>query len=202
MVLHKIFLQDHGSFMKIAGLILAAGGSSRMGDQNKLMMPFQGKPMLNHVVNASLNSNLTQTFVVVGHQSSKIKNLVQSDDIQCVENEQWETGMASSIVAGISQLKQFDGFLILLGDMPLVTPKLINEIIVHGSADKIVIPIKDGLHGNPVLFGSEFWNEITALSGDNGAKKVIQKNPSCIVRINIESNAIFNDFDTQNSLKV
>lgn len=188
--------------MKIAGLILAAGGSSRMGDQNKLMMPFQGKPMLNHVVNASLNSNLTQTFVVVGHQSSEIKNLVQSDDIQCVENEQWETGMASSIVAGISQLKQFDGFLILLGDMPLVTPKLINEIIVHGSADKIVIPIKDGLHGNPVLFGSEFWNEITALSGDNGAKKVIQKNPSCIVRINIESNAIFNDFDTQNSLKV
>ena len=187
--------------MKIAGLILAAGGSSRMGDRNKLMMPFQGKPMLNHVVNASLNSNLTQTFVVVGHQSSKIKNLIQSDDIQCVENEQWELGMASSIVTGISQLKQFDGFLILLGDMPLVTPELINEIIVHGSADKIVIPIKDGLHGNPVLFGSKFWNEIKALSGDIGAKKVIQKNPSCIIRINIQSNAIFNDFDTQNSLK-
>lgn len=187
--------------MKIAGLILAAGGSSRMGDENKLMIPFQGKPMLNHVVNASLNSNLTQTFVVVGHQSSEIKNLVQSDDIQCVENEQWETGMASSIVAGISQLKQFDGFLILLGDMPLVTPELINEIIVHGSADKIVIPIKDGLHGNPVFFGSKFRDELLTLYGDCGAKKVIQDNLSSMIKIKIQSNTIFKDYDTKESLE-
>jgi molybdenum cofactor cytidylyltransferase len=187
--------------MKIAGLILAAGGSSRMGDENKLMMPFQGKPMLNHVVNASLNSNLTQTFVVVGHQSSEIKNLVQSDDIQCVENEQWETGMASSIVAGISQLKQFDGFLILLGDMPLVTPELINEIIVHSSADKIVIPIKDGLHGNPVFFGSKFRDELLTLYGDSGAKKVIQDNLSSMIKIEIQSNTIFKDYDTKESLE-
>ena len=187
--------------MKIAGLILAAGGSSRMGDENKLMMPFQGKPMLNHVVNASLNSNLTQTFVVVGHQSSEIKNLVQSDDIQCVENEQWETGMASSIVAGISQLKQFDGFLILLGDMPLVTPELINEIIVHSSADKIVIPIKDGLHGNPVFFGSKFRDELLTLYGDSGAKKVIQNNLSSMIKIENQSNTIFKDYDTKESLE-
>ena len=187
--------------MKIAGLILAAGGSSRMGDENKLMMPFQGKPMLNHVVNASLNSNLTQTFVVVGHQSSEIKNLVQSDDIQCVENEQWETGMASSIVAGISQLKQFDGFLILLGDMPLVTPELINEIIVHSSADKIVIPIKDGLHGNPIFFGSKFRDELLTLYGDSGAKKVIQNNLSSMIKIKIQSNTIFKDYDTKESLE-
>ena len=187
--------------MKIAGLILAAGCSSRMGDENKLMMPFQGKPMLNHVVNASLNSNMTQTFVVVGHQSSEIKNLVQSDDIQCVENEQWETGMASSIVAGISQLKQFDGFLILLGDMPLVTPELINEIIFHGSADKIVIPIKDGLHGNPVFFGSKFRDELLTLYGDSGAKKVIQDNLSSMIKIEIQSNTIFKDYDTKESLE-
>lgn len=187
--------------MKIAGLILAAGGSSRMGDQNKLMMPFQGKPMLNHVVNASLNSNLTQTFVVVGHQSSEIKNLVQSDDIQCVENEQWETGMASSIVAGISQLKQFDGFLILLGDMPLVTPKLINEIIVHGSVDKIVTPIKNGLYGNPVFFGAKFRDELLTLYGDSGAKKVIQDNISSMIKIEIQSNTIFKDYDTKESLE-
>jgi len=172
-----------------------------MGDENKLMMPFQGKPMLNHVVNASLNSNLTQTFVVVGHQSSEIKNLVQSDDIQCVENEQWETGMASSIVAGISQLKQFDGFLILLGDMPLVTPELINEIIVHSSADKIVIPIIDGLHGNPVFFGSKFRDELLTLYGDSGAKKVIQDNLSSMIKIKIQSNTIFKDYDTKESLE-
>jgi len=172
-----------------------------MGDENKLMMPFQGKPMLNHVVNASLNSNLTQTFVVVGHQSSEIKNLVQSDDIQCVENEQWETGMASSIVAGISQLKQFNGFLILLGDMPLVTPELINEIIVHSSADKIVIPIKDGLHGNPVFFGSKFRDELLTLYGDSGAKKVIQDNLLSMIKIEIQSNTIFKDYDTKESLE-
>jgi molybdenum cofactor cytidylyltransferase len=85
--------------------------------------------------------------------------------------------------------------------MPLVTPELINEIIVHGSADKIVIPIKDGLYGNPVLFGSKFRNEITALSGDNGAKIVIQNNLSSLIKIEIQSNIIFKDYDTKESLE-
>ena len=71
--------------MKIAGLILAAGKSSRMGDDNKLMMPFQGKPMLSHVVDAAQSSNLFHVGVVVGYQSETIKRFILNQNVQYIE---------------------------------------------------------------------------------------------------------------------
>jgi molybdenum cofactor cytidylyltransferase len=187
--------------MKIAGLILAAGESSRMGHKNKLMMRFLGKPMLIHVVDAAQSSNLSHVGVVVGQQSENIKKLISNQDVQYIENEQWKTGIASSIVAGIGQMHQVDGYLILLGDMPFISSELINLIIDHGSSENIVIPEKKGRQGNPVFFGSKFLDELMVLSGDFGAKKVIHENPSSVVKIEIESDAIFQDYDTQDSLK-
>ncbi len=187
--------------MKIAGLILAAGKSSRMGDDNKLMMPFQGKPMLSHVVDAAQSSNLFHVGVVVGYQSKTIKRFILNQNVQYIENNNWETGMASSLVAGIGKLSQIDGYLIMLGDMPLITPDLINKIIDYGADDKIIVPIKNGKQGNPVFFGSDFREDLMALSGDVGAKKVIKENQSSVVEIEIQSNAIFKDFDTRDSLK-
>lgn len=187
--------------MKIAGLILAAGESSRMGHKNKLMMRFLGKPMLIHVGDAAQSSNLSHVGVVVGQQSENIKKLISNQDVQYIENEQWKTGIASSIVAGIGQMHQVDGYLILLGDMPFISSELINLIIDHGSSENIVIPEKKGRQGNPVFFGSKFRDELMVLSGDFGAKKVIHENPSSVVKIEIESDAIFQDYDTQDSLK-
>jgi len=188
--------------MKIAGLILAAGVSTRMGYENKLLMPFEEKPMVNHVLEASLDSNLDHTCVVVGHDHSKIKTLVENKEIQIVYNEVWVLGMASSIVAGVGQLNEYDGILILLGDMPLVTSALINQIIDQSSPDKIIVPVKDGSQGNPVFFGSNFIHELMTLEGDSGAKKVIQNNPASILKIAVKSDAIFRDFDTHESFKV
>ncbi|MGY8787071.1 MAG: nucleotidyltransferase family protein [Fidelibacterota bacterium] len=187
--------------MKIVGLILAAGESSRMGHKNKLMMRFLGKPMLIHVVDAAQSSNLSHVGVVVGQQSENIKKLISNQDVQYIENEQWKTGIASSIVAGIGQMHQVDGYLILLGDMPFISSELIHLIIDHGSSENIVIPEKKGRQGNPVFFGSKFLDELMVLSGDFGAKKVIHENPSSVVKIEIESDAIFQDYDTQDSLK-
>ena len=187
--------------MKIAGLILAAGQSSRMGHDNKLMMPFRGKLMLSHVLDAAQSSNLFHVGVVVGYQSKTINKLILNQNFQYIKNKNWESGMASSIVAGIDHLSQFNGYLILLGDMPLITPDLINKIIDYGADDKIVVPIKNGKQGNPVFFGSDFREELMALSGDVGAKKVIKENQSSVVEIEIQSNAIFKDFDTRDSLK-
>ena len=187
--------------MKIAGLILAAGESSRMGQENKLMMRFLGKPMLIHVVDAAQSSNLSHVGVVVGQQSENIKKLISNQDVQYIENEQWKTGIASSIVAGTRQMHQVDGYLILLGDMPFISSELINLIIDHGSSENIVIPKKKGRQGNPVFFGSKFRDELMVLSGDFGAKKVIHENRSSVVKIEIESDAIFQDYDTQDSLK-
>ncbi len=188
--------------MKVAGLILAAGGSSRMGDENKLMMPYDGMPMVNHVVNAAVGSNLDHTFMVLGNEPSAIKKMIQNDQVQFVENKAWKAGMASSIAAGVHELTEFDGYLILLGDMPLVTFELINKLINHAAKNKIVVPVNKGRQGNPVLFGANFRDELMNLKGDVGAKGVIRNNVSSVVEIEVDSDAIFQDFDTQESLKV
>ncbi len=186
--------------MKTAGLILAAGNSRRMGDDNKLLLPFKGKPILSHVLEASLDSNLNHTCVVIGYDRLNIKKLLVNKEIQIVTNQEWSLGMASSIVAGVSHLKEYDGILILMGDMPLVTPELINKIIIHGATDKIVLPVKDAQKGNPVFFGSNFMHELVTIEGDRGARKVIQSNSPCILKVEVKSDAIFRDFDTHDKL--
>lgn len=188
--------------MKIAGLILAAGGSSRMGDQNKLLQLIDGTPMVKKVVASCLHSNLSSIYVVLGHDSEWINNCISTEGINFVNNEDWRLGMASSINSGIGAMNNdFDGAMILLGDMPYIETKLIDQMIELFQEYKIVVPVKNGRQGNPVLFSSTFFNDLQSIDGDKGAKRVIQENFSSVVLTHVMTNAIFRDIDTPQQMK-
>ena len=188
--------------MKIAGIILAAGGSSRMGDQNKLLQLIDGMPMVKKVVESCLHSNLSSIYVVLGHDSEWINNCISTEGINFVNNEDWRLGMASSINSGIGAMNNdFDGAMILLGDMPYIETKLIDQMIELFQEYKIVVPVKNGRQGNPVLFSSTFFNDLQSLDGDKGAKRVIQENFSSVVPTHVMTNAIFRDIDTPQQMK-
>lgn len=188
--------------MKIAGLILAAGGSSRMGDQNKLLQLIDGTPMVKKVVASCLHSNLSSIYVVLGHDSEWINNCISTEGINFVNNEDWRLGMASSINSGIGAMNNdFDGAMILLGDMPYIETKLIDQMIELFQEYKIVVPVKNGRQGNPVLFSSIFFNDLQSIDGDKGAKRVIQENFSSVVPTHVMTNAIFRDIDTPQQMK-
>ncbi len=188
--------------MKIAGLILAAGGSSRMGDQNKLLQLIDGMPMVKKVVESCLHSNLSSIYVVLGHDSEWINNCISTEGINFVNNEDWRLGMASSINSGIGAMNNdFDGAMILLGDMPYIETKLIDQMIELFQEYKIVVPVKNGRQGNPVLFSSTFFNDLQSIDGDKGAKRVIQENFSSVVPTHVMTNAIFRDIDTPQQMK-
>lgn len=188
--------------MKIAGLILAAGGSSRMGDQNKLLQLIDGMPMVKKVVESCLHSNLSSIYVVLGHGSEWINNCISTEGINFVNNEDWRLGMASSINSGIGAMNNdFDGAMILLGDMPYIETKLIDQMIELFQEYKIVVPVKNGRQGNPVLFSSTFFNDLQSIDGDKGAKRVIQENFSSVVPTHVMTNAIFRDIDTPQQMK-
>jgi molybdenum cofactor cytidylyltransferase len=188
--------------MKIAGLILAAGGSSRMGDQNKLLQLIDGTPMVKKVVASCLHSNLSSIYVVLGHDSEWINNCISTEGINFVNNEDWRLGMASSINSGIGAMNNdFDGAMILLGDMPYIETKLIDQMIELFQEYKIVVPVKNGRQGNPVLFSSTFFNDLQSIDGDKGAKRVIQENFSSVVPNHVMTNAIFRDIDTPQQMK-
>ena len=188
--------------MKIAGIILAAGGSTRMGGQNKLLQMVDGTSLVQKVVGSALNSNIESVYVILGYQAALIRQCISNKSVNWVENSDWSRGMASSIKSGIEALNtNYDGAMILLGDMPFIEPIMINQLLALYQKKKIVVPVKDGRQGNPVLFSSAFFADLKLLCGDKGAKPIIKKNPDSVIIANVLTDTIFHDLDTPDQIK-
>ena len=188
--------------MKISGIILAAGGSTRMGGQNKLLQMVDGTSLVQKVVGSALNSNIESVYVILGYQAALIRQCISNKSVNWVENSDWSRGMASSIKSGIEALNtNYDGAMILLGDMPFIEPIMINQLLALYQKKKIVVPVKDGRQGNPVLFSSAFFADLKLLGGDKGAKPIIKKNPDSVIIANVLTDTIFHDLDTPDQIK-
>jgi molybdenum cofactor cytidylyltransferase len=188
--------------MKIAGIILAAGGSTRMGGQNKLLQMVDGTSLVQKVVGSALNSNIESVYVILGYQAALIRQCISNKSVNWVENSDWSRGMASSIKSGIEALNtNYDGAMILLGDMPFIEPIMINQLLALYQKKKIVVPVKDGRQGNPVLFSSAFFADLKLLGGDKGAKPIIKKNPDSVIIANVLTDTIFHDLDTPDQIR-
>src|SRR6202012_3128502 len=142
---------------KIAGVILAAGRSSRMGAMNKLLIPIDGKPMVRRAAEAVLAAQLSPVIVVTGHMRPEVEEALQGLPVTFVHNNNFSTGMAGSLKCGVSAVPaDSDGAVVALGDMPLVTPNEIGQLVnafnpVEGRS--IIVPTRRGKRGNPTLWG-------------------------------------------------
>ncbi|MEM7085315.1 MAG: nucleotidyltransferase family protein [Bacteroidota bacterium] len=165
----------------IAVLILAAGGSKRMGAPKQLL-PWGDSTLLGHTVNIALQLPCNQVVVVLGAHAEEIKETILTDAVLVFEHERWEEGMGTSIAWGISRLiksvPEIDGILILLADQPLVTPTYLNTIMASFSPGKqqIIATSYDGQkQGVPALFDAAYLDELLTLKGDKGAREILQK---------------------------
>tara|TARA_Y100000758_G_scaffold10530_1_gene8005 strand:- start:987 stop:1574 length:588 start_codon:yes stop_codon:yes gene_type:complete len=187
--------------MIISATILAAGGSSRMEDENKLLLPFQESLVINQVCNTILNSGLKPVIVVTGFEHKKIEKALPKSIDQIIHNPEWEDGMAGSIYAGMSILPDtVDGNMIVLGDMPLLTThtlkQLIEQFCVH-EGKQIIYPVYSGQQANPVIFPRKYFSEILSSTGDRGCKKVLKQYPDDATGISIDSEEVILDCDTK-----
>lgn len=184
---------------RIAGLVLAAGTSSRMGARNKLTTPYKGRPLLSHCLEQAQKSALSDLVVVTGHEEAAVANLVPAS-MRRVHNPAFASGMASSLVAGMKSIADevWGGVMVLLGDMPLVTSEHINALLHRFCADgegSIVVAADEGRAGNPVVFSRRHFDALMLLDGDRGAKPVIEAHKANAVFVNI-GEAARRDFDT------
>jgi len=190
---------------RIAAVVLAAGTSARMAGANKLMQPVGGKPMVRHAVEAALASATSPVVVVTGHEASEVEAALSGLDVVTVRNPAYAGGQASSLKAGIAALPaDIDGAVILLGDMPLVTPRIIGGLIAAfnpGEGRAICVPVHGGRRGNPVLWGRVFFAAMAALSGDEGARRLLGVHADQVNEVELASDAIHRDFDTPESLR-
>ncbi len=188
----------------IAGIILAAGRSSRMGAMNKLLIPIDGKPMVRRAAEAVLAAQLGPVLVVTGHQRDQVEEALKGLPVSFLNNKDFATGMSTSLRVGLDAVPaECDGALVALGDMPLITAAEIGQLVnafnpVEGRA--IVVPTRRGKRGNPVLWGRRFFDEMTAAGGDRGARHLFEAYPEAVVEVEMAGDGILTDIDTPQAL--
>ena len=173
----------------VAGVLLAAGASERMG-KTKQLLPAGGKTLLDRVLNETLKSDLDRVVLVLGHQAGEIRSALgqtlQHPKLKVVENKQYRQGISSSIIAGLLEIEEtYDYVMILLGDIPHVDSGLINYLCHRYLDSGLPIgAVKIGTkRSHPVIFSRELYGELHKLEGDVGGRPLLNKYSSrtCLV---------------------
>ena len=188
--------------MRIAGLVLAAGRSSRMAPRNKLLETVGGEPMVRHVAAVAIASGTQPVIVVTGHEAAAVTGALRGLAITIVANPDYADGLSTSLRAGLRALPQgIDGALILLGDMPEVESSVLTALMAaFTSPAAICVPARHGRRGNPVLWGSVYFAEMMQLTGDSGAKPLMARHETHLIEVEIATGSIFEDVDAPEDL--
>jgi molybdenum cofactor cytidylyltransferase len=188
--------------MRIAGLVLAAGRSSRMAPRNKLLEPVGGEKMVRRVAAVGLASGAQPMIVVTGHEAAFVADALRGLDVTIVANPDYADGVSTSLRSGLRALPAgIDGALILLGDMPEVEGSVLRALMAPFTGeDAICVPVCHGQRGNPVLWGRSYFAEMMELTGDTGAKPLLARHEAHLVEVEVTTDSIFKDVDAPEDL--
>ncbi len=184
---------------RFGAAILAAGASTRMGTLKQLLV-IDGKPLLVHAVEAALASAAWPVVVVLGAQAEKIRPILATFPVLVTENPAWSEGMAASIRAGVTTLQQFsrglDGAVIALCDQPAFSADTIAQLVAaqRTTGRSIVAARYAGRQGAPALFLREHFPTLTALTGEEGARALLNDEPARVAAVDLPALAL--DLDT------
>ena len=182
----------------IPGIILAAGRSQRMG-KNKLLLPFRGKPILQHVIDAAQQSSLSPLILVLGFNSDVIRSQIDPGTALVVENNDFACGYGSSLQVGLKALdKPCTGAIFLLGDQPLVSTKTIEKLLLAFQKEpkRWVAPSWNGQRGNPVITPASWFDRIFALRGDTGPREHLKDPAANLKLVNVDDRGVVFDIDS------
>mgnify|MGYP001492795733 CR=1 FL=1 len=183
----------------ITAILLAAGQSKRLVNQNKLIKNYKRKPLINHVVQSIIKSKIEKLIIVLGFEYLKVKKKVNKNKkIQFVINHNYKKGISSSIKCGLKKISNKNyGFIIVQADMPKISKNIFNKLHTEIKTNKkeIFVPIKNNKIGNPIGFKISMINKLKKISGNKGAKFIIKRNRPKIKYIRTKSLGIFKDID-------
>ena len=166
---------------KIAAIILAAGGSKRMG-QPKLKLSWHGSALVRWVVRTALAAECSPVIVVTGADPATVQSSLTGLPLTFIHNPEWQLGQSTSVRTGVQALpKDVDAVMILLGDQPQIPLHVLQSLISAYRAETPPPPIlavsSSGQRGNPVLFDRELFPVLTTLEGDAGARTIFSRYP-------------------------
>lgn len=179
--------------------MLAAGLSARMGT-DKALVPIAGKPMLERALGVLHESQVDEIVVVLGHSAALIQETVSFGSARAVINQAYREGIASSLQTGLASISPCaQAALIVLADQPFLKPETIDLLIGEYRSKKpeIVIPVYNGLRGNPVLLDCSVFGEVASLTGDIGCRAIFANHTAGILKLPVEDAGVLLDFDTK-----
>ena len=185
--------------IKYGIIILAAGNSSRLG-RPKQLLPYHNRSLLRNAVEQSLLIRESVVLVVTGASREIVESELNNDHILVRYNAGWETGMASSIKTGVSELlvlyPSLDALLITVCDQPFLNAGIMTSLIdEHIATNKnIIASAYNDTIGTPALFSKKYFNALQELAGQEGAKKIIMKHVEDTASVNFPAGGI--DIDT------
>jgi molybdenum cofactor cytidylyltransferase len=176
----------------IAALVLAAGGSRRLG-RPKQLEPWGDTTLLGKVVGeAKVLEGIDEVWVVLGANLDAIFEKVDLTGCGIIENPEWEDGFSSSLRVGldaITRLSKAEAVLVMLGDQPGILPEVVADMIAIGRKPSrpAIVPKYRYLRGNPVLIKRSLWSRLMALTGDEGARQLLMAHPEWVQEVWVDS---------------
>jgi molybdenum cofactor cytidylyltransferase len=173
----------------IAGILLAAGASRRFGSQ-KLLALVGGVPLVRRTAERLRATSLDEIVVVVGGDGAAVGAALVGLDVHTVTNAEYASGMSTSLRAGLAAVHPAaDAVVVALADQPTVGAEIVNALLERYRAGRasIVAPVyRGGVRGNPVLFDRALFDELRTVTGDEGGRSVIARDPRRVALVELE----------------
>lgn len=183
----------------VSAILLAAGKSERMG-QNKLLLPFGGRTVIQNTLDNLLASRAGEVIVVLGSNAPEINASIGSRRALVVLNPNFAKGMSTSLNTGLGMASAQARFiLVALGDQPLITPHIYNKLIEAAlNTDKgIVVPTYKGERGNPIIVSTRYRGELLQQTGDIGGRELLKAYPDDVLEVPVESEGVAININTK-----
>jgi molybdenum cofactor cytidylyltransferase len=180
---------------RVSGLVLAAGGSQRLGEPKQLLR-YGEATLLDHVLGVARACDFDQLICVLGGGADEVRDGVGLSGVEVVENRQFGTGCSSSIAAALGTVdERTDVLVLMLGDQPGVTPAAVSALLAgRGDAPLAACRYEDG-RGHPLAFGRTVFGELATLHGDKGVWKLLDRHADAVVDVPV-AGTIPRDVDT------
>ena len=183
----------------VSAILLAAGKSERMGE-NKLLLPFGGRTVIQRTLDSLLASRVGEVIVVLGNKAQEINASIGNRRALSVLNPNFAKGMSTSLVIGLGMVNQQARFIIVaLGDQPLITTKVYNQLIetALNSEKGIILPVCKGERGNPIIISTKYRAELLAQTGDIGGRELLKSHPEDVLEVPVECEGVVININTK-----
>lgn len=191
---------------RVAGVLLAAGASSRFGGRNKLLAQWDGRPLVRHAARTLSAADVEPLVAIVGHEADRVEAAVDGLGFECVHNPDHARGQATSLRAGVEALADARGdvaaAVFALGDMPFVAPETVVTLVESYRAGRgtALAAAHRGERGNPVLFDARYFEALADVTGDVGGRGVLLASDDATL-VETGDPGVTRDVDTQSDLE-